>query len=326
MIHDRLVRVVAALFAALASFCVAAQGAGQSAPDFLARSGEVTLTRADWEAEVSRIPPEHRAAFLASPQRVQATVNNLLVNKTLAARARAAGVASSPEVQRRIDNEVDRMLAVVMIDRTDAEARAAFDRDMDRATARARELYLANPKKYVTPDQVDCSHILFSITRHSAAEALAAAEAARAKLEAGADFEKLAREVSEDPSALTNGGRLGYQTPGRLEPEFERVAFAQTKVGEISGIVRTKYGYHLIRHEGRIPSRQRSFDEAKGDILADLRQQAVQRAREDLIGGIRGNPKLEVNQAALDALVVRVDTQAPELPSAPQPAMSKPGG
>jgi peptidyl-prolyl cis-trans isomerase SurA len=74
------------------------------------------------------------------------------------------------------------------------------------------------------------------------------------RIEAGESFEKLARELSEDPSAKYNGGSLGYFTAMQMVYPFEAAAY-QTKVGEISSIVRTRFGYHIIKVEDKKPSR-----------------------------------------------------------------------
>jgi len=77
--------------------------------------------------------------------------------------------------------------------------------------------------------------------------------------------------------------------------------------------VLTRFGYHVIRLEGRNPERQQAFDEVRAQIIADLRQKSVNDARESAIAAIRGDTRLQVNRAAVDALVVKVDV--PQLPA-----------
>ena len=74
------------------------------------------------------------------------------------------------------------------------------------------------------------------------------------RITAGEDFEKLARELSEDPSAKYNGGSLGYFTAMQMVYPFEEAAY-QTKIGDISSIIRTRFGYHLIKVIDKVPSR-----------------------------------------------------------------------
>ena len=282
----------------------------------LMKSPEAVITRADWDADLERLAPDKRDSFASSPQRVKAVLNNLLVSKTFAARARAAGVDRDPRVAERIALETDRLLAAYMIERIEKQAVAEFDRDREQYIARARELFLADPAKYMIPEQVDVSHILFRTDKRSKADALAAAEAARAKLVAGADFSALAREVSEDGSAKTNGGRLSWLPRGATDPKFEQAAFALRNKGDLTEAVESSFGYHLIRLEGRRAARQPSFEEARAKIVDELRNKYVSDVREKEINRVRSDSKLEVNQEAVEALV----TQGKSGPVLKQPA------
>ena len=301
-------RVFAALSAALFAWC-----AGAATPsEVLVHTPEAVLTRADWDAELTRIPAEQRVAFATSPQRVQAALNNLLVNRTLAERARAQEIDKDAVVQRRLALEADRALAALMLERIESEAGAEFDRAVERNLARARELYLVNRAKYAVPEEIDVSHILFDSSKKGREAALAAAIDVRARLLAGEDLAVLAVAVSDDPSAARNKGRLGMSPRGRYDPAFEAAAFALKSPGDISAPVLTRFGYHVIRLEARKPETQQTFDEVRGQILVDMRQKYVSDARESTLAAIRGDSRLQVNQEAVDALVVKVDV--PPLP------------
>lgn len=300
-------RILLRIASALAAASLAGSALAQLPADVLVRGPEVTLTRADWTAEMSRIPADQRTPFATSPTRVQTALNNLLVNRTLGERARARGLDKDPVVQRRLVLEADRVLALLLLEKVDAEAGAEFDRATELNLARARELYAIDRAKYSVPELIDMSHILFETTKRGGDAALAAANDARAKLLAGADFVALAATVSEDPSVAANKGRLGPGPRGRFDPAFEAAAFALKNPGDVSEPVLTRFGYHVIRLESRTPSRQQSFDEVREQILAELRQKYVNEARDATLAAIRTDKRLEVNQQAVDALVVKVD-------------------
>jgi len=299
----------------LAAWAIASSAA--AAPDdVLVRTPEIVITRADWEAELLRIPSEQRVAFVTSPQRVQLMLNNLLVNRTLAERARAKGVDKEPVTERRLVLEDERLLSALMVERIDIEAGLEFDRMSERNLARARELYLVNQAKYMIPERIDVTHILFESTKRGKEAAMAAAADARAKILSGADFAALALASSDDPSAKTNKGRLDGVTRGQTDPAFEKAAFALKNAGDVSEPVLSRFGYHVIRLEKRTPAQPRAFSEAQSQILADMRQKHVSDAREAIIGGIRGDSRIQVSQEAVDALVVKVDF--PPLPTPPK--------
>ena len=210
---------LAALLALAVATAVCAQTPNPD--EFLAKNADTTMTRLDWEADLTRIPAPSRIGFASDPKRVQATVNNILVGKTLAARARAAGLDKDPVVQRRIELEADRVLLQRWIDKLEADAGAEFDRKGGANLPRARELYLLDKTKYDIVESVSAWHVLFTPAKHGGSDgALTAAKDARAKLAAGADFATLAKEISDDPSAKNNGGHLPNVPRGATDPEF----------------------------------------------------------------------------------------------------------
>ena len=114
---------------------------------------------------------------------------------------------------------------------------------------------------YDKPMEVQASHILVNTEGE--------AEAALGRLKAGESFDKVARAVSKDPATAVRGGKLAPFRRGTLVPEFEDAAF-RLKVGETSGIVKTQFGFHIIRKLGEKMLPPRSLAEAKEEIRAKL--------------------------------------------------------
>jgi len=295
-----------------------------SADDVLVTGPEAVLIRSDWTAELTRVPADQRLAFATSPQRIETMLNSLLVNRTLAQRARERGMEKDPIVQRRLMIEMERGLAAMMVERIETDAGAEFDRATEKNLARARELYLINRTKYVVPEEIDVSHILFDVTKRGKDAALAAANDARAKLLAGADITELAPKLSDDTSVTRNKGRLDSGPRGRFDPTFEAAAFALKNPGDVSEPVLTRFGYHVIKLEGRQPSRQMSFDEVQSKILAEMRLKYIEDARESVVAAIRRDPRVTVNQAVVEGLIAKVDIGAPPVNAAPPAPGSSP--
>jgi len=128
--------------------------------------------------------------------------------------------------------------------------------------------------------ELKASHILFKAeTDAQVPEAMKKALDLRAKLLAGQDFAKTAEAVSEDPSAKANKGDLGWFQSGQMQKPFEQAAMA-LKVGELSQPVRTSFGIHLIRLEGR---REKTFEQVKEQIRAQLtRERFATKAKDKL--------------------------------------------
>jgi peptidyl-prolyl cis-trans isomerase C len=298
----------------VATDCVAQT---QSADEVLVENRLAKLTRADYETDLLRIPSESRVEFAASPKRLTTMLNTLLIEKTLAREARDAGLDRDPEIARRLALEIDRFLAQTMIAKIEKDAASEFDAKQGELLVTARETYLMNKAKYRQPEQISASHILFDPMKLGNNAALALAKETRAKLAAGANFATLAAELSDDPTAKTNGGELGWFGPNTMDPAFSKAAFALEKPGDLSEPVRSAFGWHIIRLDGRRPPQDMTWEQARKLIMADLKQRFINEARERKLNAIRNDPNMKINQPAIDALVVK-------LPNAPRPQGNSP--
>jgi peptidyl-prolyl cis-trans isomerase C len=294
-----------------AALYVAHLTAAELPADVLTKSNRVTITRSDFDAELALVPPNIRNEFASSNERLTKLMNQMLETRTLAAEARANGLDKDPAVQSRIAAQTERMLALARVDQIEREAAAAFDRRRDEFVGRAREIYLTEKQKYTLPEQVRAAHILIRNDQRTSEEALKLAREVRAKaLAAGADFAALAREYSEDQSAKTNGGDLGWFAARQMDRGFSVGAFALTKPGEISEPVLSAYGYHIIRLEARKPAELQPYDVVKDAIIADVKREYVNTAKKAASEAIFRDPTLQWNQPALDALSAAMDSEA----------------
>jgi peptidyl-prolyl cis-trans isomerase D len=167
------------------------------------------------------------------------------------------------------------------------------DREIER-------YYQQNSTRYQTEDQVAASHILFKTGPDKDEEAVRKkAEAVLAQAKAGADFAELAREHSEDTSA-ENGGDLGLFGRGQMVPEFETAAFALQE-GEVSDLVRSTYGFHIIKLTGRQPAFTRSLDSVKEEIRSTLTQDKARQAMENAVDSAAGKLRASGSVDALSA-------------------------
>jgi peptidyl-prolyl cis-trans isomerase C len=295
-------------FVVVAASCATVSTAADLPPDVLVKSDRVTITRADVEAELASVRPDLRNEFSASSERLSKLLNAMLEAKTLATEARANGLDKDPAIQARVAAAVDRVLGVARAEQIERDAGAAFDRRRDEFMGRVRENYLLDKAKYTLPEQVRAAHILIKTENRDKDAALKLALEIRAKAMAeGADFAQLARQYSEDPTAKTNGGNLGWFSARQMDRAFSTAAFALTKPGQISEPVLSSFGYHIIRFEDRRPAELQPYDKVKDVILADVRREYVDSVRRAATMGIFGDPTVQMNQPAIDSLLTTLN-------------------
>lgn len=142
--------------------------------------------------------------------------------------------------------------------------------------------YTQNKAQYTTEGRVRASHILLKTEGKDDAAVKAKAEALLAQAKApGADFAALAKANSEDEGSAVNGGDLNYFGKGQMVPEFEQTAFA-LKAGELSGLVKTTFGYHIIKVVDSQPETTRPVADVKPEIVEQLKWQKAQQQAEQI--------------------------------------------
>ncbi len=287
----------------------------------LLHSSTVRLLQSDYDTQLLRLPPDARLGFGADIDRINALLRTILADKTLADEARKTGIASDPIVAARIAAETDRMLALAVMERNDANWGKEFDARPNMTEA-ARERWLAQPDRYKRPEEVKLTHILYTTAKHENAQALA--QAARAKIVAGADMVALAKAESDEPTATDDGGQTDWSPGNKFEARLARAIAALKKVGDVSMPIKTQNGYYVMRLDGRRGGETRPFDQVKDEIIRDMRKNYVDEQRAKRMAAIRNDPSIVVNQPAVDKLLVRID---PELikKSQENPRASPPG-
>ena len=144
--------------------------------------------------------------------------------------------------------------------------------------------YNQHRDQYRVAEQAKVSHILIKtplpgpdgkVDEKGEAEAQKRADDILKQLKSGANFDELAKKYSEDPGSAKQGGSLGWIGKGRTVPEFEKAAFSQP-IGQIGGLVKSNYGFHIIRVDARQDAHMKTLDDVKNEIDPILKQQKAQ--------------------------------------------------
>lgn len=173
----------------------------------------------------------------------------------------------------------------------------AVDSKVHITPEQVKSFYDQNRDKFLQPEQAKASHILIRVpadaTDKIKAEKKAQIELARARLKQGEKFAEVAKAVSEDPGSAQNGGDLGYFGRGAMVPEFDIAAFS-LKTNELSDIITTPFGYHILIVTDRKPKHEVPFDEVKAEIEPYLKNQKGGEVAQQHVKDLRKLAQVEV--------------------------------
>lgn len=262
---------------------------------------EVDLTIEDVVRTLSTVAPDQRSGLTASPKKLRGVMDSTYITKVLAHRARQNKLQDDPEVAANIWHKTQNILASAQTNKIleDGLSKAG---DMETA---AKEHYLIDQKNYVTPEEVEASHILLKAEEGQSDEVLLAeTKRIREEIVSGnITFEDAAEKYSKDSGSAARKGSLGKFGKGRMVKPFEETAFALENPGDISEPVKTRFGYHLIRLDAKHPPVQLSYDEVKDGIIKGLMAKQRKEIRETYLLEIRDEPKVKLDQPAIDAFL-----------------------
>jgi peptidyl-prolyl cis-trans isomerase D len=249
-----------------------------------------------------------------------------------AARYRAQVTVSDDDVKARFDKEresyripEERVLSYILLDPETLRPRVAVtDREIDA-------YYGQHPDEFKQEAEVCASHVLVKVKAtpeakdgHPDAEAKTLAEKVLAQAKGGADFAELAKKFSEDTGSGPGGGDLGCFARGRMVPEFDQAVFSM-EPGQISDLVKTNFGYHVIRlasvkDEGTLPLA--SVKERIRQMVTMEKVEALAAQKAEALAGHLGKGKKLEDAAKEEGLTVQ--KTAPFARGAPPPPLTSP--
>jgi len=284
---------------------VEAKQVGKAAADGVAVTvNGVDITEKELEEEIKRLAPlmQQRDIEQNKEKARQLILDRMILLRLLDEKAKEANIAVTEEevfdqireIASRQNLSVDDFMAVLQSRGMDFDewkqqvkwglklgklTEAEYGDQLNITESDANNFYSSNAQMFETPEQVKASHILVrpdtadpNIDPNEAkAKALAKAQGLLKQVREGADFAELAK-ANSDCTSKAKGGNLGFFGRGRMEPPFEKAAFA-LKVNEVSDVVETPDGYHIIKVTDRKEAGVTTFEQAKDDIIKMLKQQ-----------------------------------------------------
>lgn len=265
--------------------------------EVVARIGERVITLGEFNKILPPDPQQPNAKIPAhvKKQRLHEIVGNMLYLEA----ARELKLSDDPQVKARIEEAT----AAILINEY---LRRQVDQQLTVNEKEMKAYYKANTRIFLVKEQRRLRHILFRVPdvsdREVEAKARKRAEAALARARAGEDFAKLAEELSEDPGSKKKGGDVGYaaRSGDATAKEFEDAAFA-LKLGEVSGLVRSEFGFHVIKLEEKQDSYVRSYESAREFIRLQLLKDKREERQQQLLAELKRGQKVELHPGVFDA-------------------------
>lgn len=276
------------------ALCVAGTGCKQQAGSeakkeskggvVLAEVNGATITDAEFYKEQENLPP-YLKPMTETPEGKKEMLDTMVVRELIMQQAQKDGIDKSPAVAAKLEDLKKRVIVEAFLKKKVEESANVSDAEL-------QAFYKKNEDKFKTGDQIRASHILVKTE--------AEAKDIEKQLKAGGNFEDLAKKHSID-GAAAKGGDLGWFGKGSMLPDFEKVAFS-LKEGSTSGIVPTKFGFHIIKATGKRPAGTRSFDEVKDQIKAAIAPEKQQETFKKLKEDLKKEAKISIKEDALKGL------------------------
>ena len=282
-----------------AATAFAQDAASNLPPGMIARQGGASVTLQDIDAYAQKLPEKDRAGFFDSPKRIEGVIMNMLLQRQLAAQARAAKLDQDALVKHRIDLATDDTLAGVEVEHYRKNLK------LPDFNGLAQEYYLGHKSEFVVPGTVDVEHVLVSTKDRSEADAKARIGEVQAAAKAHPDqFGALIEKYSDDPSKKDNHGLIEDAASGKTVAPFAKAAADLKQPGEVSPIIKTQYGFHVLKLIKRKAGTQKAFEDTRQELVNRLQGEWIDKQVTEYTGQMRGKA-LEANPDLVASLRTR---------------------
>ncbi len=258
----------------------------------LAKVGGEIITVDDFETELRSLPAYTQKRMNTTEQK-QKHLDKMIDEILLLQEAEKRKLDRDEEIQRKVERYRKRLITEKLYREIASERSEVGDEEV-------QVYYQEHKDRFRQKERIRARQILILTPPNAGpekeAEAKKKGEEALSRARAGEGFAELAKKYSEGPAA-SRGGDLGYFSRGRMVPEFEEVAFSLKEVGDVSDLVRTKFGFHIIELTGRQPAQELAVEDVKDRIIRQLESARRREIRQSLADELRQQANVEIHEA-----------------------------
>ncbi len=292
MINKVIVLAVAVLL--IQFFPACSKEKEQAAPEkpkgsLLAEVDGEGITLEDYSEHVMKLPSKMRRAIVDKESKEE-VLNNMIKEKLLFKEA----IKRDYEKNAQVVEKMGAMKRAIILE---AFVKDLLKQDISISDEEIVEYFNEHKEEFGRPAMVKVMHIL-TLNNESAQKVMA-------ELKQGGDFADLAKRLSADSMTARKGGDLGYLPRGKMPPEFDEAAFALKKENDISGIVKTKRGYHIIKLTGKVPEIESTLSPT---IISKIKRIKTAKMQEEIINNtvneIKPNYNVSSHEELLESFVI----------------------
>ena len=263
--------------------------------DVVAKIGDRKITISEFNKMLGYLDSEKQKVIEKNPQLKENILQQYIQGIVISKLAKKKGFDKNPELKEQLELLKDNIIAIEYLKKEVTNKVEVSEEDI-------KAYYESHKDEFKTPEMVRSRHILIktdpSASDNDKKKAKEKAEEILKKIKAGEDFAKLASDVSDDTGSKPKGGELGFFPKGRMVKSFEDAAFS-LKPGEVSGIVETQFGYHIIKVEEKKEPGMEPFDTAKEKIKQKLLQERTKTKVTEFIEKAMKEANIEVHTEIL---------------------------
>jgi parvulin-like peptidyl-prolyl isomerase len=302
------------LTAAMALWIVSLSASAEPhySPDTVVASrGGASVTMLDVDAALLGVPSRMRANVMNSPKRIDELVDRLLTTRQLAIEGKASNLDDNAIFRQAVKLQEERLLSEQDL----VNLRETMDiGDVEQL---ANERYQVNPDAYAIAGTTSARHILIQTKDRSEEDARKLAKEVHDKALAGEDFVSLVKQYSEDPTKASNDGLVPGADTDAMDPAFADAVKNLVKPGEISSVVKSQFGFHIIQLVQRTQAQPRSFAQVKDRIVKEIDNSLRDARSKEHIDQLKSMP-IDADPAVVASLRTRYlpkgATDEPEIP------------
>lgn len=251
----------------------------------VAKVGATAITQEDVSKEMNALPAQIQGMF-QGPEGGSRFVDELVKKEILYQEAKKKGLENNPEYKKKVEDFRKLTLISTLLEKEIEDKAKVTDKDI-------KDYYDANKKNFMSNNEVRASHILVK-SEEDAVKILD-------QIKKGGNFAKIAKASSLDAGSAKNGGDIGFFSRGQMVPEFERAAFS-LKVGEVSGPVKTQYGFHIIKVTGRKEGNIVEFEKVRPVLTQRLTAEKQKQVFDTYVNELKNSYKVEINKEAISRM------------------------